>query len=417
MAPVKKQKPNKSPKTNDKQNVVVQNADETVVSGQLQKKINKKQQHPKKDAKGVVFIKHLPHGFFEEQLKKYFEQFGNVTRVRLARSKRTGTSKGYAFVEFEYPEVAEVAAETMDNYLMFKKLVKASYIPPEKQQFNYFRTSVKKIRNKSGKTVWVSSRTASVQQKMKQHNDWSEENYQKRTEKQLAKLKKMGKKYAHLGIDINEIIAQPKILTEDEKKALDESKAKAAEEEKAASSSKALKRKTPNEDASSSKQQSSKKSKKKVSLEDLLGNTIQEDSEDEDYIAMAEDSEEDAEVNEQSSDEETYGFTKESDDDKDEDDSENESEEDHIPIVAKKPKKNFGKSLKASNVERFDQMLKRKPHTGAINKINKKAIKQPATVSKNKGTLQMTAAKEVAKPLSKVKGKLGKANKNVKKVK
>lgn len=422
MAPVKKQKPNKSPKTNEKQNVAVQNADETVVSGQLQKKINKKQQHPKKDAKGVVFIKHLPHGFFEEQLKKYFEQFGNVTRVRLARSKRTGTSKGYAFVEFEYPEVAEVAAETMDNYLMFKKLVKASYIPPEKQQFNYFRTSVKKVRNKSGKTVWVSSKTASIQQKMKQHNDWSEENYQKRTEKQLAKLRKMGKKYAHLDIDINEIIAQPKILTEDEKTALEKSKAKAAEEEKAASSSKALKRKTSNEDASSSKEQTSKKSKKKVSLEDLLGNTIQEDSEDEDYIAMAEDSEEDAKVNEESSDEETYGFTKESDDDKDEDDSENESEEEevHIPVVAKNPKKNFGKSLKHTNVERFDQMLKRKPHTGAINKINKKPTKQPATVSKNKGTLQMTAAKEVAKPLSKVKGKLGKSlktNKNVKKVK
>lgn len=65
-------------------------------------------------------------------------------------------------------------------------------------------------------------------------------------------------------------------------------------------------------------------------------------------------------------------------------------------------------------------MLKRKPHTGAINKINKKPIKKADTVSKNKGSLQITAAKEVAKPLSKVKGKLGKAlkaNKNVKKVK
>lgn len=35
MAPVKKQKPNKSPKANEKQNVEVKNADETVVSGQV----------------------------------------------------------------------------------------------------------------------------------------------------------------------------------------------------------------------------------------------------------------------------------------------------------------------------------------------------------------------------------------------
>lgn len=115
---------------------------------QLQKKLNKKS--AKKDDRGVVFIKHLPHGFFEQQLKNYFEQFGTVTRLRLARSKRTGSSKGYAFVEFEYPEVAQVAAETMDNYLMFKKLVKAAYIPPEKQQYNYFKSSMRQIRNKVG---------------------------------------------------------------------------------------------------------------------------------------------------------------------------------------------------------------------------------------------------------------------------
>ncbi|KNC25901.1 hypothetical protein FF38_03401 [Lucilia cuprina] len=416
MPPVKKQKTNKSPQTNGKEKKQAKNNGESVVSGQLQKKINKVQ--PKKDPKGVVFIKHLPHGFFEEQLKKYFEQFGNVTRVRLARSKRTGNSKGYAFVEFEYPEVAEVAAETMDNYLMFKKIVKATYIPPEKQQFNYFRTSLKKIKNKSGKYVWVSSKTAAIQQKMKKHNDWSEENYQKRTQKQLAKLQKIGEKYAHLGIDINEIIAKPKVLTDGEKKAKGKS---AKEEEKTASSSKAMKRKTTSEDTTSKKQL---KSKKKVALEDLLGNTIQEDSDDEDYIAMAEDSEaEDAEVDENSSDEETYGFTKGSDNEEEEDEeSENESaEEEPVPAVVKKPKKNFGKSLKSSNVERFDQMLKRKPHTGGISKFNKKSLKQPSAVSKNKSALQMNAAKEVAKPLSKVKsGKLGKplkSNKNLKKVK
>ncbi|TMW42998.1 hypothetical protein DOY81_011920 [Sarcophaga bullata] len=131
MAPVKKQKGSKSPKPGKKVEEDIKPASDTVVSGQLQKKINKKQQKPIKDPRGVVFIKHLPHGFFEEQLKKYFSQFGNVTRVRLARSTRTGNSKGYAFVEFEYPEVAQVAAETMDNYLMFKKVVKQPTYRPK----------------------------------------------------------------------------------------------------------------------------------------------------------------------------------------------------------------------------------------------------------------------------------------------
>lgn len=38
--------------------------------------------------KGIVYIGHIPHGFYEEQMKKYFKQFGKVTRVRVARSKR-----------------------------------------------------------------------------------------------------------------------------------------------------------------------------------------------------------------------------------------------------------------------------------------------------------------------------------------
>jgi len=99
-------------------------------------------QKPKGPERGVVIVKHLPHGFFEQQLRQYFRQFGRVLRVRSARSLRTGNSKGYAFVEFEYPEVAKVAADTMDNYLMFQKVVKATYIPPEKQTLNFFRTKI-----------------------------------------------------------------------------------------------------------------------------------------------------------------------------------------------------------------------------------------------------------------------------------
>jgi nucleolar protein 15 len=70
-------------------------------------------------AKGVVYLAHLPYGFFETQLRGFFAQFGEVSRIRLSRSKRSGRSKGYAWVEFEEPEVAKIVAETMNNYLMF----------------------------------------------------------------------------------------------------------------------------------------------------------------------------------------------------------------------------------------------------------------------------------------------------------
>lgn len=37
--------------------------------------------------------------------------------------QKTGRARGYAFIEFMYPEVAKVVAETMNNYLMHKKIL------------------------------------------------------------------------------------------------------------------------------------------------------------------------------------------------------------------------------------------------------------------------------------------------------
>lgn len=70
---------------------------------------------------------HIPHGFYEDGIKAYASQFGKVTRVRVARSKRTGRSKGFGFVEFRNPEVAKIFAETVDNYLMYDRLLKCEY--------------------------------------------------------------------------------------------------------------------------------------------------------------------------------------------------------------------------------------------------------------------------------------------------
>lgn len=110
----------------------------------------------KRKRRGVVYIKHLPHGFYEEQLRKYFTQFGAITRLRLARSKKTLNSKGYAFIEFRYPEVAEIAADAMNNYMMFKNVIQTVFIPAEKIKFDYFKHGLMRI-TKNGKTVLTST--------------------------------------------------------------------------------------------------------------------------------------------------------------------------------------------------------------------------------------------------------------------
>lgn len=85
-----------------------------------------------KSKRGVIYIGRLPNGFEEKELRKYFEQFGEITRLRLSRNKKTGKSKHYAFIEFKESEVAKIAAETMDNYLLMGHLLKVSVLNNDK---------------------------------------------------------------------------------------------------------------------------------------------------------------------------------------------------------------------------------------------------------------------------------------------
>jgi len=82
----------------------------------------------KSNERGVVMIKHIPHGFYEKQMTLFFNQFGKVTNLKVYRSQKTGRSLGYAFVEFMLKEVAVIVAETMNNYLMFTKLLNATLV-------------------------------------------------------------------------------------------------------------------------------------------------------------------------------------------------------------------------------------------------------------------------------------------------
>ncbi|VVC34453.1 Hypothetical protein CINCED_3A003074 [Cinara cedri] len=88
--------------------------------------------------KGVVFISHIPHGFYEKEMKSYFSQFGKVTNVHIPKSKKNGKAKGFGFIEFLYPEVAKIVAETMNNYLMHKKILKTKYLAPNEVKKNTF---------------------------------------------------------------------------------------------------------------------------------------------------------------------------------------------------------------------------------------------------------------------------------------
>jgi nucleolar protein 15 len=52
------------------------------------KKRLKKAQNLEKMTPGTIYIGRIPHGFFEPQMRAYFSQFGEITRLRLSRNKK-----------------------------------------------------------------------------------------------------------------------------------------------------------------------------------------------------------------------------------------------------------------------------------------------------------------------------------------
>lgn len=49
--------------------------------------------------RGVLYLGRIPHGFYEAEMKAYFSQFGDVTRLRLSRNKKVEKAPS----PFSYP--------------------------------------------------------------------------------------------------------------------------------------------------------------------------------------------------------------------------------------------------------------------------------------------------------------------------
>jgi len=92
----------------------------------------------------VIYIGHIPHGFYEDQMLGFFSQFGRVTRIRVSRSKQSGKAKGYAWLEFALPEVAAIAAEAMDGYMMYKQKLIVRLVPVAQQHPELFKGANRK---------------------------------------------------------------------------------------------------------------------------------------------------------------------------------------------------------------------------------------------------------------------------------
>ncbi|XP_014301899.1 LOW QUALITY PROTEIN: MKI67 FHA domain-interacting nucleolar phosphoprotein [Myotis lucifugus] len=158
---------------------------------QARRRATKKQKQEKeKLTPGVIYVGHLPPALYETQIRAYFSQFGTVTRFRLSRSKRTGNSRGYAFVEFESEDVAKIVAETMNNYLFGERLLQCRFMPPETVHEELFREWHLPFKNPSFPAVKRYNQNRTLLEKLRM-----EERFRKKEKLLRKRLAKKGINY------------------------------------------------------------------------------------------------------------------------------------------------------------------------------------------------------------------------------
>lgn len=120
------------------------------LSKQEKKALAAKKSAAKKEP-GVIYVGRIPHGFYEHALRSYFSQFGSVTRLRMARNKRTGASKHFAFIEFADESTAIIAAKTMDGYLLYNHILKVKTVPRDQLHEDVWKGANRRFK----KTPWA----------------------------------------------------------------------------------------------------------------------------------------------------------------------------------------------------------------------------------------------------------------------
>lgn len=109
----------------------------------------------------------------------------------MSRSKSTGKSKGYAFLEFESAEVAKIAADSMHDYLMFGQKLVCRIVASEELHPHTFKGSERRFK----KIPWRKIES-------ERHNkDRTEKEEAKRQRRLAAKDRKRKAKIARAGID------------------------------------------------------------------------------------------------------------------------------------------------------------------------------------------------------------------------
>jgi RNA recognition motif-containing protein len=80
-----------------------------------------------------IFIASLPFQLEESDIKELFEDYGEVTSVKLITDRETGRKRGFGFIEMPNEEEAMSAIKAMDQTEIYERTISVSQAEDRKQ--------------------------------------------------------------------------------------------------------------------------------------------------------------------------------------------------------------------------------------------------------------------------------------------
>jgi RNA recognition motif-containing protein len=78
-----------------------------------------------------IYVGNLPYNVVEEDLKEIFEEYGEVSSVKIISDKLTGRSKGFGFVEMDDDQEAKKAIDELNNAEISGRNIKVNESRPK----------------------------------------------------------------------------------------------------------------------------------------------------------------------------------------------------------------------------------------------------------------------------------------------
>jgi polyadenylate-binding protein len=91
-----------------------------------------------------LYVRNLDDSIDDEELRKIFGGFGNITSVKVMRDGDKGTSKGFGFVCFSTPEESMRAIQEMNNFLVRSKPLYVALAQKKEQRRQQLATQIQR---------------------------------------------------------------------------------------------------------------------------------------------------------------------------------------------------------------------------------------------------------------------------------